>query len=578
LLTNELQQLAAKDAAEVERLTELEARVADPEKGLNERQSKIAQLNQKEPALIADTPNAWATEDVETLLRSLEQTRHYNEKESRRRTERELQLSAEIEALRRAEAEQLNRIQEAEGRLREQEQARQAARAKATQLAELEAELEEELKTFKAEERSQFDRLQKLQARVREEEEAIQVATAEARREADKAEQRLVELESVRSSLQSQTQGDKEYQLVAEIESMRTAEAEQLVQVEAAESRPHAHEEARQLDQARLNQLAEQESAPANDLEFLRVADEAQQRPLEEMKTSPHDLVQLVADGEPIDSKAFVPVSEAAEWNRSEPAQESPADTPWLQIDLQHYENGNGEYSEAGVVASSVQSDHPSFSNVAETAHELPSLPSVLDATHESGMPAALLAKLTGDASTQRAAALADLAGIGGEEAFELITNAFDDSVVEVRNAAARALYDLHSDRTGSFTRALREASPERRRKIGAALAGSGLAANALNALSGESRDRTYDAYSLLFLMAKVGEVFPLLQAVSRHSNIEVRLTAIKLIALSNQQQVLSSLRNMAARESLPPEVHAAVMEAIYSISAQAREHTPSLA
>ena len=166
---------------------------------------------------------------------------------------------------------------------------------------------------------------------------------------------------------------------------------------------------------------------------------------------------------------------------------------------------------------------------------------------------------------------------IGGEEAFELITSAFDDSVVEVRNAAARALYNLNSDRTGSFTRALREASPERRRKIGAAIAGSGLAANALNALSGESREQTYHAYSLLFLMAKVGEVFPLLQAVSRHSNIDV-VYRDQIIALSNQQQVLSSLRNMAAREALPPEVHAAVMEAIYSISAQAREHAPSLA
>jgi HEAT repeat protein len=295
------------------------------------------------------------------------------------------------------------------------------------------------------------------------------------------------------------------------------------------------------------------------------------------MKSSQQDLVRLVADNEP-DSKAIVLASEAAEWNHVEPAQEEPADTPWLQIDLQHVENGNGEHREAGVVASPVQSDYRALSHPAETAHELPSLASMLEAPDDSSIPATLREKLHGDASSQRAAALADLAEIGGEEAFELITNAFDDSAVEVRNAAARALYDLNSDRTGSFTRALREASSERRRKIGAAIAGSGLAANALNALSGESRERTYDAYSLLFLMAKVGEVFPLLQAVSRHSSLDVRLTAIKLIALSNQQQVLSSLRNMAAREALPPEVHAAVMEAIYSISAQAREQVPSLA
>ncbi|HEY6046571.1 MAG TPA: hypothetical protein VIU65_08210, partial [Pyrinomonadaceae bacterium] len=149
---------------------------------------------------------------------------------------------------------------------------------------------------------------------------------------------------------------------------------------------------------------------------------------------------------------------------------------------------------------------------------------------------------------------------------------------VEVRNAAARALYDLHPDRAASFTRALRESSPERRRKIGAAIAGSGLASNAINSLSGEGRDQTFDAYSILFLMAKAGEVAPLLQAIGKHSNVDVRLTSIKLIALSNQQQVLSALRNLAAREGLPAEVHAAVMEAIYSISTQAREHVPTLA
>jgi HEAT repeat protein len=140
------------------------------------------------------------------------------------------------------------------------------------------------------------------------------------------------------------------------------------------------------------------------------------------------------------------------------------------------------------------------------------------------------------------------------------------------RNAAARALYTLEPDLAASFTRALREAPPERRRKIGAAIAGSGLAANAINSLTGEGRDRTYDAFSILFLMAKAGEVQPLMQAIAKHPNLEVRLTAIKLLALSKQQQILPGLRNLAARDSLPTEVHTAVMEAIYLLSNQTRE------
>ena len=187
-------------------------------------------------------------------------------------------------------------------------------------------------------------------------------------------------------------------------------------------------------------------------------------------------------------------------------------------------------------------------------------------------IPADIAERLQSTDSSQRAAALVDLASAGGDESFALISRSFDDPSVEVRSVAARALYSLQPDHAASFTRALREASSERRRKIGSAIAASGLAANAINSLTGEGRDRTYSAFSILFLMAKAGEVQPLLQSIAKHPNIEVRLTSVKLLALSNQHQVLPALRSLAARDALPAEVHTAVMEAIYLLSNQTRE------
>jgi hypothetical protein len=190
----------------------------------------------------------------------------------------------------------------------------------------------------------------------------------------------------------------------------------------------------------------------------------------------------------------------------------------------------------------------------------------------DDAIPADIAERLQSADSSQRAAALVDLAESGGDESFTLITKSFDDPSVEVRNAAARALHSLQPDLAASFTRALREASAERRRKIGAAIAASGLAANAINSLTGEGRDRTYSAFSLLFLMAKAGEVLPLMQAIAKHPNVEVRLTSVKLLSLSNQQQILPGLRTLASRDTLPPEIHTAVMEAIYQLSNQSRE------
>ena len=107
---------------------------------------------------------------------------------------------------------------------------------------------------------------------------------------------------------------------------------------------------------------------------------------------------------------------------------------------------------------------------------------------------------------------------------------------------------------------------------IGSAIAVSGLAANAINSLAGEGRNRTYDAFSILFLMAKAGETQPLMTAIAKHSSLDVRLTAVKLIGLSNQQQVLPGLRHMVSREQLPEEVSGAIMEAIYLLSNQKHE------
>jgi HEAT repeat protein len=186
-----------------------------------------------------------------------------------------------------------------------------------------------------------------------------------------------------------------------------------------------------------------------------------------------------------------------------------------------------------------------------------------------STVPNSILRRLGSEDSEERAEAVADLGRLGGEDAFREISAAFDDPVQEVRNAAARSLFGLSTDRAASFTRALREAPVERRRSIGAALASSGLASEAIGHLMGESREKTYDAFSLLFLMSKAGEVQPLMRAIEEHPNNEVRLAVVKLLALSGQQEILPAFRRLAVRGSLPTEVRSAVMEAIYQISSQ---------
>jgi HEAT repeat protein len=184
-----------------------------------------------------------------------------------------------------------------------------------------------------------------------------------------------------------------------------------------------------------------------------------------------------------------------------------------------------------------------------------------------STVPASIQQGIASRDASHRAAAIGELSHVDSDEAFQQICSAFDDEAKEVRSAAARALYELRDDRAESFTRALREAAPERRRQIGSAISSSGLASEAISQLTGESREKTYEAFSLLFLMAKAGEVHPLIRAIEGHPNNEVRLAVVKLLALSGQKEILPAFRRLAVRGSLPTEVRSAVMEAIYQIS-----------
>jgi len=304
---------------------------------------------------------------------------------------------------------------------------------------------------------------------------------------------------------------------------------------------------------------------------------------IELLHQSKEDQVVVLPEIELAGDQLFssAPSSSEAE-HVAEAGQNELEEIPWLSIDLdssaiepvshKEIEFVTAETTADLAVHETVNADEPSFEPSVNPAPAIKAESGTPSNDDDDSLSPDLIARLQSARSSDRAAALADLADISSEESFHLITKSFDDPTVEVRNAAARALYHLHPDLSASFTRALREASPERRRKIGAAIAGSGLATNAINSLTGEGRDRTYDAFSMLFLMAKAGEVQPLMEAIVKHPDQEVRLTAVKLLSLSNQPQILPALRSLAGREHLPGDVHKAVMEAIYVLSNQVRE------
>jgi hypothetical protein len=187
----------------------------------------------------------------------------------------------------------------------------------------------------------------------------------------------------------------------------------------------------------------------------------------------------------------------------------------------------------------------------------------------------AILRRAAEELAHRRAKAKA-AALIGSDDSFRRLAESLEYASAEACSSAVRALYDSDPDRAASFFNlALRESSPERRRKIGAALAASGLVGEAIEKLAAVKHENSYGAFSVLFLVAKAGEVQPLIQIIESHPNMELRLAVIRLLASSGEPDVLSALKRLAIN-NLPVPLRSAISEAINQLSQD--KTTPSAA
>jgi HEAT repeat protein len=147
---------------------------------------------------------------------------------------------------------------------------------------------------------------------------------------------------------------------------------------------------------------------------------------------------------------------------------------------------------------------------------------------------------------------------------FDQIARRLDDPSPSVREKAVRDLYEINPDQAATLVNdALRDGTPEERRRIGSALADSGLLYEAIDDLMAEDHQNCYSAFSLLFLVAKAGVVAPLSAVIEKHPSLDLSLAVIRLLATSGEPEVASTLERLAANTALPPELRSAAAESI---------------
>jgi hypothetical protein len=511
-------------ASELERLKEEQAAAEAAQKAEAERLRQEAQKANSEAQ--------------EQLRQELENLGHTGEEVDRRRKE--------VEASREKADEEAQRLVEAQARMQSAEQARAQAEMERSQLeAQINQQVEAQHKLLEETRR----RGEEEQARLKE----------ELRLHAEKEQHRAAELEVMRTraAVESKALAEKEEQILTQIESLRITDADTRRRIEDAEVRRRAADDAYRLIAEKVQRVEAESHARTKEEERMRLkleaerrnaAIEAQSRAEQEKRIREEIEMfrRLEEEERPRIEEATLQLADAEarlqeRKDRLRQEVEDRAVTEEEFITVGEYQASVAErpatpdVNERFAPVSSEEATRPiARSGSAGAAADEVDDTNTGDDIAASVVTPAIATYLNSVDPYKRAAAVAELARSGSPDAFSRIVVCFDDHSSHVRNAAARALRKLEPDRTVDlFNRALEEASADRRRNIGAAIAASGLATDAINNLASESREDTYNALSILFVMAKTGEVSPLLQAVEEHRDDEIGKAVSKLLTLS---------------------------------------------
>jgi hypothetical protein len=526
-------QIAAQRKAEriqLKRIEKVEERLREQEESRQSAaptaKARNAKSGKGKVKPTAKTPAARRAQEEQNRIARLEAIGAETELEMKRRSKKEQLLHSKIRALYKAEAEQLQRLEEANARLRAREKA-------------LEAQAQEE---------------SRLLAEAAHQQEPVELlsAGAEIKTSQLSVQDSYVETEpGVAADFEAglDTSLASESQIGAEAQSLHPLETWQFALIDEPLTSVNDLEQTEQLATTMANRTdgIEQLHDEIEELDFDLQAE------LSKFEADPSVFITGNIKSNAGDEEVIDVISE--DWATSSP----------------------DETFESSFVPEPISATE-GFEKSLDKSLDLVQTEKGLQASGREQSRSALAEALKSGDPVQRAEALLELAQWDDADSFSLITDLFDDPAAEVRNAAARALHEFKPDRAASFTRALREGSMQRRRNIASALSGSGLANEAINSLVGEGREKTYDAFSILFLMAKAGEVQTLLQTIEKHADIAVRLSVIRLLTFSNQPDIIPAFRSLAVRGSLPTEVRSAVMEAIYQISSNVRDNSLSAA
>ncbi|HVQ37769.1 MAG TPA: HEAT repeat domain-containing protein, partial [Pyrinomonadaceae bacterium] len=177
-----------------------------------------------------------------------------------------------------------------------------------------------------------------------------------------------------------------------------------------------------------------------------------------------------------------------------------------------------------------------------------------------------------------RSSAISTLGNINHESVFPAVLIGMADDSREVRASAARSLNRLSFDRADAYVRVLENNDEDTVRNVARACLQAGIVSQNLDRLSSSDHRQAYETFTLICLLTQANMNEPVLNAITVHPNMDVRLKVVHLLACTGHPATVNQLRDLAVTDGIGEEVKTAILEAIYKLeqAKSAEAETPA--
>ncbi len=152
------------------------------------------------------------------------------------------------------------------------------------------------------------------------------------------------------------------------------------------------------------------------------------------------------------------------------------------------------------------------------------------------------------------------------ESVFETILLANADPSREVRAAAARGLTKLTFDRADAWARIGESGAEGSIAQAARAATESGFVDMSFDRLVSRDRQQAYEAFTLMALLIKAGELEKIFNAFETNRDMNVRRAILHIIKVTADEKALERLLSLHEKNSLPAEIQTEVEQTIEEI------------